>query len=71
MKRVYLCDIRRNRECSKEGCIFRDGPCMMTTEPEYAWRIGKETFSHGELMDWAGEMWGDSNVDAKQPESGS
>lgn len=69
--RVFLCDISRNDKCTKEGCIIHGGPCMMTRDLKYAWRVGKETFSHADLMDWAGEMWDKAHVGQNKSESGT
>lgn len=36
MAEKYFCDPERNKECTKEGCFLRDGPCYCTTHPEFA-----------------------------------
>ena len=40
MKDKYLCDPRKNVECTKEGCRWRHNPpfgdCFCTTKAEYA-----------------------------------
>lgn len=34
-KKLYVCDIEKNKECKKTGCIINGGPCRHTTNPEY------------------------------------
>lgn len=38
MKRLYLCDPRKNRECKKTACAYRDGAerwCFATTNKKH------------------------------------
>lgn len=36
MDYLYICDIEKNRECSKEECVVNGGCCMRTTDEHYA-----------------------------------
>ena len=35
-KTVYICDRKKNENCTKTSCIDNDGPCYSTSQPEYA-----------------------------------
>ena len=38
LKRQYLCDPRKNRECKKTACVYRDGVegwCFATTNKKH------------------------------------
>lgn len=43
-KDVWLCDPRKNKDCSKTGCYLNDGPCRCTTHKEYALSAFGEAF---------------------------
>ena len=54
-KHLFLCDILKNKECTKESCIINGGPCMMTHDPQFAYGdLLKEVYSVDDLQDWAG-----------------
>lgn len=38
METAYLCNIDKNTECPKTGCIKNNGPCFATLDPKFAWR---------------------------------
>lgn len=38
LKRLYLCDPKKNRECKKTACVYRDGVegcCFATTNKKH------------------------------------
>lgn len=54
LKRLYLCDPRKNRECKKTTCAYRDGfdcGCFATTRKS----VGRVDF--GIWWDIAFEFW--------------
>lgn len=36
---LYHCDPDRNKRCPKTGCYINNGPCHLTTNPDFA-KIG-------------------------------
>lgn len=57
-QKVYLCDVKRNVECEKEGCFCKGGSCVVTTNQEYAWHPEKSKFDISDLMDWSSDCGG-------------
>ena len=56
-KRTYLCDIWSNNHCDKTGCIINGGPCLATTNEEYAYtEHGVPVEADEHILDWASKV---------------
>lgn len=42
IKKLYICDAKKNLKCTKKGCYLNNGECMHTSNQKYAKRFNNE-----------------------------